>query len=85
VLVTVLGMMYKHCETEASEALETVAAQEVARAARGLRDALVAHLSDEQLGGVAVSKLSAAALGVLTEVALQPERYGLDPYGLQYE
>jgi len=82
-LITVLGMMDKHCGTEL-DSLETVAVQEVARVARGLRGALVSHLRDEQLDSGAVAKLSDAALGVLTEVALQPERYGLDPYGLEF-
>lgn len=71
-------------DTQITE-LQRVALQEVARTTRDLRAALVEHLQDNQLhDGMSPAELSTAALGALTDIVLNPERYGLDAYGLQF-
>lgn len=75
----------QHTDQAQTIELQRVALQEVARTTRDLRAALVEHLKDNQLhDGMSPAELSTAALGALTDMVLNPERYGLDAYGLQF-
>lgn len=66
--------------------MRRVAAQEVSRLQRELRKALVSHLDDEGMrDGDAPATLSEAVVGELMNIVANPERYGLDGYGLQFE
>lgn len=69
-----------------ADPLNRVALQEVSSAVRQLRASLRTHLQDHDLlESAAVAVLSGAALAALSDVALTPERYGLDPFGLEVD